>query len=204
MAGGAPALRAAAGKVTGFTGQPGQTFTGGDEAEIASRLDTLGNLLGVRIYGISGARTPQHSVEVGGFANDPHAQSKAIDIGVDSLLRSSASKLTDAQLKSVGLYRPFSGADEINHIQLLPADQRENESKSVLEHIPGVQQTEDAASTVKSVGDFLGKLTDGKLWLRVIEVVLGGVLLLMGLKSFTGGSVDPLGTAGRVAGRVVP
>jgi hypothetical protein len=189
---------------SGFIAQPGTDFSTGDAAQIAARLDQLAKKLGIRIFGLSGIRTPAHSIEVGGFANDPHTQGKAADIGVNGLTRASASKLTDAQLKSVGLYRPFSGADEINHVQLLPDDQQPTPLlKAAAEAVPGVKQAEDAVSAVKSIGEFLGKLTDPRLWIRVVEVILGGVLVLMGLKSFTGGAVDPLGAAAGAA-RMVP
>jgi hypothetical protein len=114
--------------VSGFVPDPGTDFTSGVEKEIAARLDKLGKLLGKTIHGISGARTPAHSVAVGGFANDPHTKGSAADIGVDGSLRASAGQLTDAQLASVGLYRPFSGAAEINHVQIKPG----TESKSFL------------------------------------------------------------------------
>ena len=81
---------------------------------------------GVTIYGISGYRTPAHSVAVGGFADDPHTRGEAEDIGVNSLLRSSAAQISEAQLARFGLYRPFDPSDdpsnsEVNHIQLIPA-----------------------------------------------------------------------------------
>lgn len=104
----------------GFIADPGTDFTSGAEKDIASRLNALGQKLDVWIHGISGARTPAHSISVGGFANDPHTQGEATDFGVNGSLRSSAGQITDAQLASVGLYRPFSGATEINHVQVKP------------------------------------------------------------------------------------
>ncbi|MFL5910760.1 MAG: D-Ala-D-Ala carboxypeptidase family metallohydrolase [Gaiellaceae bacterium] len=104
--------------MAGFVPVKGTDWGRGDTPEIAKRLDRLAKRLGVTIYGISGYRSPGHSIEVGGFANDPHTKGQAGDIGVNSQLRASASQLTDAQLASVGLYRPFGGADEINHVQL--------------------------------------------------------------------------------------
>lgn len=104
--------------MSGFVPDPGKDFSGGDLPEISKRLDQLGRQLGVTIYGLSGYRTPAYSVSVGGFANDPHTQHKAADIGVNSQMRASAGSITDAQLASVGLYRPFAGAQEINHVQL--------------------------------------------------------------------------------------
>ena len=93
---------------------------------LTARLDALAKSLGVVIYGISGYRTPAHSVAVGGFADDPHTKGQAEDIGVNSLLRSSAAQISEAQLARFGLYRPFDPSDdpnntEVNHIQLIPA-----------------------------------------------------------------------------------
>ena len=78
------------------------------------------------IYGISGYRTPARSVAVGGFADDPHTKGEAEDIGVNSLLRSSAAQIGEAELARFGLYRPFDPTDdpagsEVNHIQLIPS-----------------------------------------------------------------------------------
>lgn len=106
--------------MAGFVADPGTDFSSGDERTIAQRLDLLAKRLGITIHGISGARTPGHSVAVGGYANDPHTHGAAADIGVNGSLRASASQLTDAQLASVGLYRPFPGAAEVNHVQLMP------------------------------------------------------------------------------------
>jgi hypothetical protein len=207
--------------MAGFIAAPGKNFSSGPEAEIAKRLDALAKHLGITIYGISGARTPAQSVAVGGSANDPHTQGAAADIGVNSMLRTSASQLTDDQLASVGLYRPFSGATEINHVQLLPGNV--HNGGGILKTIAGlnpitapaviggdiasgdipgsglVSGAEDAASAASSA---VRVLTDPKTWIRVVEVLLGGALLLMGLKSFTGGTVDPVGAAAGVARRV--
>jgi peptidase M15-like protein len=109
----------------GFTADPGTIQTVGQLPEITAALDALGKALGVTIYGISGYRTPAHSVAVGGFANDPHTKGQAEDIGVGSLLRSSAAQISEAQLAQFGLYRPFDPSDdpnnsEVNHVQLIP------------------------------------------------------------------------------------
>ena len=110
----------------GFVADPGTSQTQGQLPELTAQLDQLGKALGVVIYGISGYRTPAHSVAVGGFANDPHTKGQAEDIGVNSLLRSSAAQITEAQLAQYGLYRPFDPSDnpvntEVNHIQLIPS-----------------------------------------------------------------------------------
>jgi hypothetical protein len=42
-------------------------------------------------------------------------------------------------------------------------------------------------------------IADPHLWIRLVEIVGGAALLLMGLKAMTGGTVDPVGTARKVA-----
>ncbi len=110
----------------GFVADPGTSQTEGQLPQLTAQLGALGRALGVTIYGISGYRTPAHSVAVGGYANDPHTLGQAEDIGVGSLLRSSAAQISEAQLAAYGLYRPFDPSDnpnntEVNHIQLIPA-----------------------------------------------------------------------------------
>ncbi len=110
----------------GFVADPGTSQIEGQLPELTARLDQLAKAVGVVIYGISGYRTPAHSVAVGGFADDPHTKGEAEDIGVNSLLRSSAARVTEAQLAQYGLYRPFDPSDnpantEVNHIQLIPS-----------------------------------------------------------------------------------
>lgn len=99
---------------------PGKDFAHGQEAIIAARLDVLAQHLHRNVFGISGYRTPAQSVAAHGFANDPHTKGLAADIGIGNQLRSSAAGLTEAQLESVGLTRPFGGPIEINHVQPLP------------------------------------------------------------------------------------
>jgi hypothetical protein len=111
---------------SGFVADPGTSQTQGNLPELTARLNALGRALHVTIYGISGYRTPAHSVAVGGYADDPHTRGEAEDIGVNSLLRSSAAQISEAQLARFGLYRPFdpsgnSNNTEVNHIQLVPA-----------------------------------------------------------------------------------
>ncbi len=110
----------------GFVADPGTIQTVGQLPVLTARLDQLARSLGVVIYGISGYRTPAHSVAVGGFADDPHTKGEAEDIGVNSLLRSSAARISEGQLGRYGLYRPFDPSDspantEVNHIQLIPS-----------------------------------------------------------------------------------
>jgi hypothetical protein len=110
----------------GFVADPGTTQDVGQLPELTARLNSLAQALHVTIYGISGYRTPAHSVAVGGFADDPHTKGEAEDIGVNSLLRSSAAQISEADLTRFGLYRPFDPTDdpgnsEVNHIQLIPS-----------------------------------------------------------------------------------
>jgi hypothetical protein len=95
----------------GFFAAPGTNYSVGAEPELARRLDRLGKALHLHLIGLSGYRTPSHSVEVGGFANDPHTRGQASDTpGVDGV--------SEATLESYGLTRPFAGPAEADHIQL--------------------------------------------------------------------------------------
>jgi peptidoglycan hydrolase CwlO-like protein len=95
----------------GFFQYPGTNYGVGNTPELARRLNRLGIALHLHLIGISGYRTPQHSVEVGGFANDPHTRGEASDTpGVEGV--------PEAVLNRFGLTRPFGGAREANHIQL--------------------------------------------------------------------------------------
>lgn len=99
----------------------GVSISQGHEPEIAARLKLLSAKIGKPIYIISGYRSPQHSVEVGGFADDPHTEGEAADIGIGSPTLESAGLISEAEYESVGLHRPFypESAHEINHVQLL-------------------------------------------------------------------------------------
>lgn len=95
----------------GFFPAPGTNYSVGEEPQIAARLDALGKALQLHLVGISGYRTPQHSVEVGGFADDPHTRGEASDTpGVEGV--------SESTLQQFGLTRPFGGAAEADHIQL--------------------------------------------------------------------------------------
>ena len=95
----------------GFFPAPGTNYSVGQEPEIAARLDSLGKALGLHLIGISGYRSPQHSVEVGGFADDPHTRGEASDTpGVEGV--------PEQTLLRFGLTRPFPGPAEADHIQL--------------------------------------------------------------------------------------
>lgn len=52
--------------------------------------------------------------------------------------------------------------------------------KSGAEHVPGVVQAEAVVGGVASVGEFLGKLTDPSYILRGLQIIAGGVLVLVG------------------------
>lgn len=95
----------------GFFQAPGTNYSVGEEPVLAARLNNLGKALHLHLIGISGYRSPQHSVEVGGFSNDPHTRGEASDTpGVEGV--------PEATLKQFGLTRPFGGAAEADHIQL--------------------------------------------------------------------------------------
>jgi peptidoglycan hydrolase CwlO-like protein len=107
---GAAGAFGAHGGTWGFFPAPGTNYSVGSEPLLAARLDRLGKALHLHLIGISGYRTPQHSVEVGGFANDPHTRGIASDTpGVEGV--------GEATLEAYGLTRPFAGAAEADHIQ---------------------------------------------------------------------------------------
>jgi peptidoglycan hydrolase CwlO-like protein len=96
----------------GFFQAPGTDYSVGEEPVLVAHLNTLGIALHLHLIGISGYRTPQHSVEVGGFANDPHTRGEASDTpGIEGV--------PQATLARFGLIRPFASAAEADHIQLL-------------------------------------------------------------------------------------
>jgi peptidase M15-like protein len=94
----------------GFFPAAGTNYSVNQEPIIAARLDQLGRALQLHLIGISGYRTPAHSVEVGGFADDPHTQGLASDTpGVEGV--------PESTLEQFCLTRPFGGAREADHIQ---------------------------------------------------------------------------------------
>lgn len=96
----------------GFFPAVGTDYSKGDEPTIASRLQKLATSIHLRLTGISGYRTPAHSVEVGGFADDPHTKGEASDTpGIEGV--------KETVLERFGLTRPFGGPAEADHIQLL-------------------------------------------------------------------------------------
>jgi peptidoglycan hydrolase CwlO-like protein len=95
----------------GFFPAAGTNYAPGDEPTLAARLDRMARALQLHLIGLSGYRTPQHSLEVGGFADDPHTHGEASDTpGVEGI--------PEATLNRFGLTRPFGGAAEADHIQL--------------------------------------------------------------------------------------
>jgi peptidoglycan hydrolase CwlO-like protein len=96
----------------GFFPAPGTNYTVNEEPIIAARLDQLGRALNLHLIGISGYRSPEHSVEVGGFADDPHTRGEASDTpGVEGV--------PESTLEQFCLTRPFPGPREADHIQEL-------------------------------------------------------------------------------------
>jgi peptidoglycan hydrolase CwlO-like protein len=94
----------------GFFQAAGTDYSVNQEPIIAARLDALGKALHLHLEGISGYRTPQHSVEVGGFADDPNTHGLASDTpGVEGV--------PEATLLEFCLTRPFPGPAEADHIQ---------------------------------------------------------------------------------------
>lgn len=95
----------------GFFPASGTNYSVADEPKIAAHLETMAKALHLHLIGLSGYRTPAHSVEVGGFANDPHTRGQASDTpGLEGV--------PEATLNSYGLTRPFAGAAEADHVQL--------------------------------------------------------------------------------------
>lgn len=96
----------------GFVPGPGTNYSVGQEPQIAADLRRLGEYVHVMLVGISGYRSPSHSVAVGGFSNDPHTRGEASDtIGTQNI--------PESVLERFGLTRPFPGAAEADHMQLL-------------------------------------------------------------------------------------
>lgn len=96
----------------GFVEAPGTNYSVGEEPILVQRLTAMAKALGIELVGISGYRSPAHSVEVGGFANDPHTRGDASDT-------EGAQDIPESVLERFGLTRLFPGAAEADHIQLL-------------------------------------------------------------------------------------
>lgn len=96
----------------GFVAGPGTNYSVGSEPQIAADLNRLGQYLHRTLTGISGYRSPAHSVAVGGFPDDPHTRGEASDTpGTENI--------PESLLERFGLTRPFPGAAEADHMQLL-------------------------------------------------------------------------------------
>jgi peptidoglycan hydrolase CwlO-like protein len=97
----------------GFFQAAGTDYSVNQEPVIAARLDALGKALKLHLIGLSGYRTPEHSVEVGGYADDPHTKGEASDTpGVEGV--------PESVLEQYCLTRPFPGPAEADHIQEYP------------------------------------------------------------------------------------
>jgi hypothetical protein len=147
----------------GFIPAPGTDYTQGAEPVIAARLDALAKALHLNLTGISGYRTPKHSVEVGGFANDPHTRGLASDTpGIEAV--------PERTLELYGLTRPFGGASEADHIQPLQGFKGSSAfvDSSHLAAIPGAQTSVKAA--IKSIPDSAANLAA-----QAVKDVLGGM-----------------------------
>lgn len=131
----------------GFTPAAGTNYTNGNEAILARRLDRMAKALNINLTGISGYRTPAHSVAVGGFANDPHTQGAASDTN-------GAESIPESTLNRFGLTRPFTGAGEANHIQLLGAPSTKKGGGGVLGAVGGAAG--DVVGAVGSAGSAVG------------------------------------------------
>lgn len=94
--------------------------TQGKEPEIMADLKKFSAEMAQVVYVNSAYRTPQHSVEVGGYPDDPHTRGEAADIGLGAPTVASMLGVPESALSSVGLYRfdPTSPT-EANHVELL-------------------------------------------------------------------------------------
>ena len=91
-------------------------------AHLLAAVDRVLGLLGVKGTVISGYRTPEHSVAVGGFANDPHTTGSALDIYVGGRplgsVPGAVAALTAAGLVSGAQPNFFHGQPDPAHVQL--------------------------------------------------------------------------------------
>jgi hypothetical protein len=91
-------------------------------AHLLSAVDRVLGLLGVKGTVISGYRSPEHSVAVGGFANDPHTTGSALDIYVGGRplgqVPGAVAALSAAGLVSGNQPNFFHGQPDPAHVQL--------------------------------------------------------------------------------------
>lgn len=99
---------------------PGVNMSVGKEPQIAADLKKFSAEMNEAVYVISGYRSPAHSVEVGGYADDPHTRGEAADIGLGSPTVASMLGVAEKFIAAAGLYRfdPTS-PKEANHVELL-------------------------------------------------------------------------------------
>lgn len=127
----------------GFFPAPGTNYTQGQEPLIAARLGALARAKGLHLIGLSGWRSPQHSVEVGGSADDPHTQGKASDTpGIEGV--------SESVLEQFGLTRPLAGAKEADHIQLAASTSKgASKPLTLSKPVIGTNGTADALDNLK-------------------------------------------------------
>lgn len=91
-------------------------------AHLLAVVNRVLGLLGKKGTVISGYRTPEHSVAVGGFANDPHTTGSALDIYVGGTplgsVPGAVAALTAAGLVSGAQPNFFNGHPDPAHVQL--------------------------------------------------------------------------------------
>lgn len=96
----------------GFTPAPGANFEVNLEANIAKRLDILGRTDHLKIWGATGYTTPRGTASKGATAAAfTRGAAIAIVLGSEGAPSRSAAKVSNAQLASVGLLRPFDRSD---------------------------------------------------------------------------------------------
>jgi TP901 family phage tail tape measure protein len=141
---------------------PGVNMTQGSEPIIKGDLGKFSALEGKPVFVISGYRSPAHSVAVGGFANDPHTQGLAADIGLGSpTLASMMSLGLEGALNRAGLHRPYypPSTAEANHVELLGGGAKGNFA------VPKV-------ALEKMTGPAGGYLTAGNVALKTINTAM--------------------------------
>jgi hypothetical protein len=188
----------------GFFKSPSADYSRGVEPAIAARLDQLAKDLHLHLVGLSGYRSPAHSVAVGGTANDPHTHGTASDtLGVE--------RIPESVLNKYGLTRPMTtwhGRDERNHIQLLPGAHPDHGSsllQSIERSLPGPLQpvgqvlanadqagvdTSIVTDPVQQAAETTAGFVVSKLWDAVsgdamraglyVLLVVGGLMLALG------------------------
>jgi hypothetical protein len=66
-----------------------------------------------------------------------------------------------------------------------------------------VSQSGQTDSGINAIGDFMNKLSDGNVWIRVVEAILGGILIAVALAKLTGAD-NVIASAAKTAVKVVP